>query len=77
MQVNTKKYLINVAPIAIPKAVSPPGLLKVCLYSFTKLVWDGNPVVFAWLLNKTMSIGVTNNAIKELEATDAINKFIN
>ena len=62
---------MNVAPPAIPSAVSPPGLYKVACQTYLKVAETGKLVVLAFYLNIIISKGVKAAAIVKLEANDA------
>lgn len=74
---STKKYLINVAPQAIPQAVKPPALLNVVYQTYLNDAEPAKLEVCACLLKTTISIGVTNKAIDKLDANEAIRMLTN
>ncbi len=59
---------MKVAPLAMLSAVMPPSLLKVLLHTLAKEALGDRFVVCACFLKTTMSIGVTQVAIKMLAA---------
>ena len=72
-----KKYLMNVAALAMVSAVTPPSLLNVCRQMAGKEEPVGKFVVDACFLKTTISRGVIMPAIKVLDAREDNKMFTN
>lgn len=68
---------MNVAPHAIPQAVSPPALMNVDCQICWKEAVIGRLVILACFLKTTMSMGVTKSAIDIDEASEASKMLTN
>ena len=68
---------MKVAPLAILRAVIPPSLLNVLRHTFKNEAFGDRFEVWAYFLKTTISIGVRNKAISELEAKQDNRMFTN